>query len=202
MRRRQNRLSQPPAAGSIPAARGPSVTPPHPQHAGTKTSNVLNPTATYTGHTNVVEDVAWHLHNPQLFGSVGDDCKLMIWDTRDSRYDKVHAPRTPTPHATPFQERLPVALVAPAWRSTQPGLRGGRRSTASTARTPRRSTASRSTLSPSTSSPRAAPTRPWPCGTCAASRASCIPSRATQRRSTRSRGHPSTRPSSRRPART
>merc|ERR1711935_618340 len=54
----------------------------------TKTSNVLNPTATYTGHTNVVEDVAWHLHNPSLFGSVGDDCKLMIWDTRDSRYDK------------------------------------------------------------------------------------------------------------------
>ena len=60
-------------------------------HAGTKTSNVLNPTATYTGHTNVVEDVAWHLHNPSLFGSVGDDCKLMIWDTRDSRYDKVRA---------------------------------------------------------------------------------------------------------------
>ena len=62
---------------------------PTPTHAGTKTSNVLNPTATYTGHTNVVEDVAWHLHNPSLFGSVGDDCKLMIWDTRDSRYDKV-----------------------------------------------------------------------------------------------------------------
>ena len=64
----------------------------------------MNPTATYTGHTNVVEDVAWHLHNPQLFGSVGDDCKLMIWDTRDSRYDKVrvrlshrlaHLPLTP-----------------------------------------------------------------------------------------------------------
>mmetsp|Transcript_11626 Transcript_11626/g.23689 ORF Transcript_11626/g.23689 Transcript_11626/m.23689 type:complete len:349 (-) Transcript_11626:183-1229(-) len=54
----------------------------------TKTSNVLNPTATYTGHTNVVEDVAWHLHNSSLFGSVGDDCKLMIWDTRDKRYDK------------------------------------------------------------------------------------------------------------------
>merc|ERR1711956_149295 len=37
---------------------------------------------------NVVEDVAWHLHNSSLFGSVGDDCKLMIWDTRDKRYDK------------------------------------------------------------------------------------------------------------------
>ena len=57
-------------------------------YAGTKTSNVLNPTATYTGHTNVVEDVAWHLHNNSLFGSVGDDCKLLIWDTRDKRYDK------------------------------------------------------------------------------------------------------------------
>jgi len=55
---------------------------------GTKTSNILSPTATYTGHTNVVEDVAWHLHNNSIFGSVGDDCKLMIWDTREKRYDK------------------------------------------------------------------------------------------------------------------
>ena len=62
-----------------------------PHAIGTKTSNILNPTATYTGHTNVVEDVAWHLHNSNLFGSVGDDCKLMIWDTREKRMDKVHA---------------------------------------------------------------------------------------------------------------
>lgn len=30
----------------------------------------------------MVEDVAWHLKNENLFGSVGDDCYLMIWDLR------------------------------------------------------------------------------------------------------------------------
>jgi len=55
---------------------------------GTKTSSVLDPKSTYTGHTNVVEDVQFHLQQPSLFGSVGDDCKLMIWDLRDGRYDK------------------------------------------------------------------------------------------------------------------
>ena len=57
-------------------------------NAATKTSHVLEPKATYTGHTSVVEDVAYHLHHANLFGSVGDDAKLMIWDLRDSRYDK------------------------------------------------------------------------------------------------------------------
>ena len=55
---------------------------------GTKTSHVLEATATYTGHTSVVEDVAYHLHHQNLFGSVGDDCKLMIWDTRDGKTDR------------------------------------------------------------------------------------------------------------------
>lgn len=54
----------------------------------TKTSHIVEAAATYTGHTSVVEDVAFHLHHANLFGSVGDDAKLMIWDTRDSRYDK------------------------------------------------------------------------------------------------------------------
>ena len=54
----------------------------------TKTSHILEPTATFTGHTNVVEDVQYHLHHKNLFGSVGDDAKLMIWDMRDSRSDK------------------------------------------------------------------------------------------------------------------
>ena len=54
----------------------------------TKTSSTLEPVATYTGHTNVVEDVQFHLHHAELFGSVGDDCKLMIWDLREGRYDK------------------------------------------------------------------------------------------------------------------
>ena len=32
----------------------------------------------------MVEDVAWHLLHESLFGSVADDQKLMIWDTRSS----------------------------------------------------------------------------------------------------------------------
>jgi histone-binding protein RBBP4 len=35
-------------------------------------------------HGDLVEDVAWHLKD-DLFGSVGDDCKLMIWDLRTNK---------------------------------------------------------------------------------------------------------------------
>jgi histone-binding protein RBBP4 len=34
---------------------------------------------------DLVEDVAWHLKDDNLFGSVGDNCKLMIWDLRTNK---------------------------------------------------------------------------------------------------------------------
>ncbi|KAF7487692.1 Histone-binding protein RBBP4 [Sarcoptes scabiei] len=42
----------------------------------------------FTGHTSVVEDVAWHLLHATLFGSVSDDQTLMIWDTRSKDTQK------------------------------------------------------------------------------------------------------------------
>jgi len=38
----------------------------------------------FKGHTNVVEDVQFHLHHENIFASVGDDRKLIIWDIRTS----------------------------------------------------------------------------------------------------------------------
>jgi WD40 repeat protein len=38
---------------------------------------------TYDSHSGVVEDVAWHGIHPDIFASVGDDKKLMIWDLRE-----------------------------------------------------------------------------------------------------------------------
>lgn len=35
--------------------------------------------AIFTGHSAVVEDVAWHLLHESLFGSVADDQKLMMY---------------------------------------------------------------------------------------------------------------------------
>jgi hypothetical protein len=29
-----------------------------------------------------VQDVAWHMHHKDIFGSVGDDRQLILWDTR------------------------------------------------------------------------------------------------------------------------
>jgi histone-binding protein RBBP4 len=36
----------------------------------------------YVAHTGVIEDVAWHQHHTDIFGSVGDDKQLILWDTR------------------------------------------------------------------------------------------------------------------------
>lgn len=47
-------------------------------------TRTLDPAIVYKGHTSVVEDVAWHLMHEAMFGSVGDDHKLLIWDTRNS----------------------------------------------------------------------------------------------------------------------
>jgi histone-binding protein RBBP4 len=49
------------------------------------------PLRVYTGHKAVVEDVAWCIHNPHLFISVGDDRQVMLWDTRDANSTRAAA---------------------------------------------------------------------------------------------------------------
>ena len=46
---------------------------------GAKTVDALQ---IYQGHLGVVEDVAWHSTHEHMFGSVGDDKQLLLWDTR------------------------------------------------------------------------------------------------------------------------
>lgn len=48
----------------------------------------LSAKSTFTGHKSTVEDVAWHMLHDSLFGSVGDDGVLSIWDTRSHRTDQ------------------------------------------------------------------------------------------------------------------
>mmetsp|Transcript_21658 Transcript_21658/g.52885 ORF Transcript_21658/g.52885 Transcript_21658/m.52885 type:complete len:433 (+) Transcript_21658:41-1339(+) len=45
-------------------------------------SQGVQPLGVYKSHEAVIEDVQWHTHTPQVFGSVGDDKKLNVWDTR------------------------------------------------------------------------------------------------------------------------
>ncbi|CAF0930556.1 unnamed protein product [Brachionus calyciflorus] len=52
------------------------------------TNKALDALSIFTGHTAVVEDVAWHLLHDSIFGSVGDDKKLMLWDTRSTGANK------------------------------------------------------------------------------------------------------------------
>ena len=44
--------------------------------------NQISPQATFAMHTATVEDVAWHGKDPNMMGSVGDDRRICIWDTR------------------------------------------------------------------------------------------------------------------------
>lgn len=39
----------------------------------------VQPLHKYTGHTDVIEDVAWHRHHPKIFGSVGDDNNMLLY---------------------------------------------------------------------------------------------------------------------------
>ena len=57
-------------------------------NATPKENKVIDAKTIFTGHTAVVEDVAWHLLHESLFGSVADDQKLMIWDTRSAAHNK------------------------------------------------------------------------------------------------------------------
>jgi len=44
--------------------------------------------STFRGHTDVVEDVDWHHRDVNLFGSVGDDRTIRIWDAREKNPSK------------------------------------------------------------------------------------------------------------------
>ncbi|KAG8180064.1 hypothetical protein JTE90_016191 [Oedothorax gibbosus] len=57
-------------------------------NATPRENKVVDAKTIFTGHTAVVEDVAWHLLHESLFGSVADDQKLMIWDTRSNNTSK------------------------------------------------------------------------------------------------------------------
>lgn len=48
----------------------------------TTKQNILHAKNIYTEHQSVVEDVAWHCHHQDIFGSVGDDKQLILWDVR------------------------------------------------------------------------------------------------------------------------
>ncbi|KAL5106881.1 Histone-binding protein RBBP4 [Taenia crassiceps] len=51
-------------------------------NATPKEGRIIDAHTMFTGHTSVVEDVAWHPLHESVFGSVADDKRLMIWDTR------------------------------------------------------------------------------------------------------------------------
>ena len=50
----------------------------------------LQPIHKFSGHLSVVEDVDWHKHDENIFGSVGDDSRCNIWDTRDGQGKPKH----------------------------------------------------------------------------------------------------------------
>lgn len=66
--------------------------------------NFVDAKTIFTGHSSVVEDVAWHLMHETLFGSVADDQKLMMYEL--TRFDE------PRPFLRLFQiEIVPVFIL-------------------------------------------------------------------------------------------
>ena len=50
-------------------------------------SRSLEANRVFKGHGGVIEDVAWHGKHEHIFGSVGDDKKMILWDTRAAPAD-------------------------------------------------------------------------------------------------------------------
>lgn len=50
---------------------------------GSKENRVLEPIRVFSAHCGIVEDVAWHWNQDNIFASVGDDKMLYIWDSRN-----------------------------------------------------------------------------------------------------------------------
>lgn len=48
----------------------------------TRGARTLDAASIFRGHAGVVEDVAWHARHAHVFGSVGDDRQLILWDAR------------------------------------------------------------------------------------------------------------------------
>eukprot|EP00249_Psilotum_nudum_P016540 c25873_g1_i2 orf=449-1723(-) len=59
--------------------------------ANPKGQQIVEAKQIFRYHSGVVEDVAWHLRHEYLFGSVGDDYRLLIWDTRKNTEEPLHA---------------------------------------------------------------------------------------------------------------
>ncbi|XP_031274926.1 WD-40 repeat-containing protein MSI1-like [Pistacia vera] len=80
---------------------------------GTPTKNIaLRFTRRFTGHNGGVKDVAWHVKNEHLLGSVGSDKYLSIWDLRQSVYSNpvqsvvAHRDEVTSLSWNPFDERI------------------------------------------------------------------------------------------------
>ena len=78
---------------------------------------MLQATRKFTGHTDVVEDVAWHRHHRDIFASCGDDRLIALWDVREGHSGQPTlriAPTAPGAHKedvmslsfNPYQEFL------------------------------------------------------------------------------------------------
>ncbi|KNC83861.1 hypothetical protein SARC_03886 [Sphaeroforma arctica JP610] len=61
-----------------------------------KEKTEINALRTYSDHTDVCENVQWHNHSEHVFGSVGDDKHMILWDARtDNPSFKLQAHEAP-----------------------------------------------------------------------------------------------------------
>ena len=151
-------------------------------------ARTLDAASTFREHLGVVEDVAWHGTLPHVFGSVGDDRQLILWDARAARSSaatEAHGAEVNCLHFNPFNEF--VLATGSADKTVRGRGRGVRAGWSGAARAPRPpAPAPPATRSPCTTSA----TWPSPCTSCS----------TTPRKCSRCSGARTPRPSSRRAA--
>lgn len=75
--------------------------------AAPRGARTLDAASVYREHLGVVEDVAWHGRQEHVFGSVGDDRALILWDARQGKATsrtEAHSAEVNCLHFNPFNE--------------------------------------------------------------------------------------------------
>lgn len=73
--------------------------------------NNMTPVKTYEEHKSIVEDVCWSKHHENVFATVGDDRKLILWDLRQDKPTSTVEAHTQEVNSIDYNPKVETLLI-------------------------------------------------------------------------------------------